>query len=73
MRCNPKNFRIFSPDELSSNKLDAVLEITKRQFEPDVKEDDHSQVMPGGRVLEMLSEHTLQVIPCHTYSFLFLN
>lgn len=38
MKSNPNNFRVFSPDELASNKLDAVLEITKRQFEPQVAE-----------------------------------
>jgi phosphoketolase len=27
---NPKNFRIFSPDELDSNKLSGVLEATNR-------------------------------------------
>lgn len=25
---NPTNFRIFSPDELGSNKLDAVFDVT---------------------------------------------
>jgi xylulose-5-phosphate/fructose-6-phosphate phosphoketolase len=57
---NPKIFRIFSPDELSSNKLDSVLEVTLRQFEGRINKEDASQVRHEGRVLEMLSEHTLQ-------------
>jgi xylulose-5-phosphate/fructose-6-phosphate phosphoketolase len=53
------NFRIFSPDELASNKLDAVLDITDRVFMwPHGKED--GGVSKDGRVMEMLSEHTLQ-------------
>ncbi|BEJ06802.1 hypothetical protein CcaverHIS641_0400710 [Cutaneotrichosporon cavernicola] len=52
---NPKSFRIFSPDEITSNKLDACLEITHRDFQWD-PETAHD----GGRVTEMLSEHTLQ-------------
>ena len=57
---NPKNFRIFSPDELSSNKLDGVLDVTLRQFEGRIAQVAISQVRREGRVLEMLSEHTLQ-------------
>lgn len=54
-----RNFRIMSPDELSSNKLDAVLEETKRAYNwPHSKED--SSLSPDGRVMEILSEHTLQ-------------
>jgi xylulose-5-phosphate/fructose-6-phosphate phosphoketolase len=52
---NPTRFRMFSPDELRSNKLDAVLEHTTRNFQWD-PETAHK----GGRVIEMLSEHTLQ-------------
>jgi xylulose-5-phosphate/fructose-6-phosphate phosphoketolase len=32
---NPKTFRIFSPDEFESNKLDAVLNFTNRNFQCD--------------------------------------
>jgi xylulose-5-phosphate/fructose-6-phosphate phosphoketolase len=32
---NPNSFRVFSPDELSSNKLDACLEVTHRNFQWD--------------------------------------
>ncbi|HJU23113.1 MAG TPA: phosphoketolase family protein [Casimicrobiaceae bacterium] len=51
-----RNFRIFSPDETSSNRWDAVFDATDRcstaQTEPG---DEH--VAPDGRVMEMLSEH----------------
>ncbi|EAU85668.1 phosphoketolase [Coprinopsis cinerea okayama7 len=50
---NPKTFRIFSPDELSSNKLDVVLDETRRNFQWDIGGK-------GGRVIEILSEHTCQ-------------
>ncbi|KAG6856505.1 hypothetical protein H0H87_003698 [Tephrocybe sp. NHM501043] len=52
---NPKTFRIFSPDELVSNKLDAVLDATSRNFQWDV-----ASRAKGGRVVEILSEHTCQ-------------
>ncbi|ORX75350.1 putative D-xylulose 5-phosphate/D-fructose 6-phosphate phosphoketolase [Basidiobolus meristosporus CBS 931.73] len=52
---NERKFRIFSPDELSSNKLDAVLEITNRDFQWAEESRNH-----GGRVSEVLSEHTCQ-------------
>ncbi|GAA5828193.1 hypothetical protein JCM5353_003885 [Sporobolomyces roseus] len=52
---NPKTFRIFSPDELASNKLDGVFEVTDRDFQW-----DPLTAHDGGRVTEMLSEHTLQ-------------
>ncbi|KAJ7746366.1 phosphoketolase [Mycena metata] len=52
---NPKAFRIFSPDELVSNKLDAVFEETGRNFQWDI--ESRAQ---GGRIVEILSEHTCQ-------------
>ncbi|KAK7032816.1 putative phosphoketolase [Favolaschia claudopus] len=52
---NPQRFRIFSPDELVSNKLDAVFDETGRNFQWD--EQSRAQ---GGRVIEILSEHTCQ-------------
>lgn len=52
---NPKSFRIFSPDELESNKLNAVLENTSRNFQW----DQFSRAQ-GGRVIEILSEHCCQ-------------
>jgi xylulose-5-phosphate/fructose-6-phosphate phosphoketolase len=53
---NPKNFRVFSPDETSSNRWGAVFEVTNRCSTAEiVSGDDH--VAPDGRVMEMLSEH----------------
>lgn len=52
---NPKTTRLFSPDELTSNKLDAVLQVTGRNFQWDP--ESRAQ---GGRVVEILSEHTCQ-------------
>jgi xylulose-5-phosphate/fructose-6-phosphate phosphoketolase len=54
-----KNFRVFSPDETTSNRWDAVLEVTDRCLVARIeKDDDH--VSPDGRVMEMLSEHQCQ-------------
>jgi xylulose-5-phosphate/fructose-6-phosphate phosphoketolase len=53
---NPSNFRVFSPDETTSNRWDAVFEVTNRCSTAEiVPGDDH--VAPDGRVMEMLSEH----------------
>ena len=54
-----KNFRFFSPDETYSNKLDAIFEVTPRGFLWPLKEWD-KDLAPYGRVIEMLSEHSLQ-------------
>jgi len=53
---NPTNFRVFSPDETSSNRWNAVFEVTDRCSTAEILPgDDH--VAPDGRVMEMLSEH----------------
>ena len=55
-KMNPKNFRVFSPDETTSNRWGAVFEVTNRcSTAAIVPGDDH--VAPDGRVMEMLSEH----------------
>jgi xylulose-5-phosphate/fructose-6-phosphate phosphoketolase len=51
-----RNFRIFGPDETVSNGLQAVFEVTNRQWEAPIVETDEF-LAPEGRVLEMLSEH----------------
>jgi xylulose-5-phosphate/fructose-6-phosphate phosphoketolase len=54
-----KNFRLFGPDETTSNRLGAVLEVTDRTSTAEViPGDDH--VSPDGRVMEILSEHMCQ-------------
>ena len=56
LNAEPRNFRVFGPDETLSNKLDAVFEVTNRQWDAAVEANDEF-LAPGGGVLEMLSEH----------------
>ena len=62
MRQNSTNFRVFGPDENSSNRLDAIYEVSKKLWLADyLPEDaDGGELSRDGRVLEMLSEHTLE-------------
>jgi xylulose-5-phosphate/fructose-6-phosphate phosphoketolase len=62
MARNPDNFRVFGPDENTSNKLDAIYEVSKKLWLADYHESDAEggELSPDGRVLEMLSEHTLE-------------
>jgi xylulose-5-phosphate/fructose-6-phosphate phosphoketolase len=54
------NFRIFGPDELLSNRLEAVFEATDRQWSARIKSTDEN-LATEGRVLDsMLSEHQAQ-------------
>ncbi len=61
MRNNPHNFRLFGPDETASNRLNAVYEVSKKTWLADFlpEDDDGSELAIDGRVMEMLSEHTL--------------
>lgn len=59
IRNNPHNFRIFSPDELESNKL-AVFEVTHRDYQWPLQSWDTYIGPQNGRVLEILSEHVCQ-------------
>jgi len=59
MRANPDNFRIFAPDELASNRIQAVLNVTDKVWQAR-REDDGTHTGPEGRVIEMLSEHQCQ-------------
>jgi len=53
------NFRVIGPDEVASNRLGNLFEVTNRTWmEPTIPEDDH--LSPDGRVMEILSEHTCQ-------------
>jgi xylulose-5-phosphate/fructose-6-phosphate phosphoketolase len=62
MKNNMTNFRVFGPDENSSNKLGAVYEVSKKFWIADYlpEDEDGGELSPDGRVMEMLSEHTLQ-------------
>lgn len=58
---NPKDFRIFGPDETASNRLDAVFEVTDKQWNAALWPiDDDNHLARAGRVVEMLSEHQCQ-------------
>ncbi|MEU3626723.1 phosphoketolase family protein [Amycolatopsis coloradensis] len=59
VRRAPRTFRVFCPDELESNKLGALLEVTRRQFEPEVP-GYTEHLGTQGRVTEVLSEHLCQ-------------
>ena len=54
-----RNFRIFGPDEPLSNGLEAVFEVTKRQWDARTVPNDALRE-PQGRVMEMLSEHQMR-------------
>jgi xylulose-5-phosphate/fructose-6-phosphate phosphoketolase len=62
VRDNPTNFRVFGPDETTSNKLDAIYEVTKKLWLAEYRPEDNDggELAPDGRVMEMLSEHTLE-------------
>src|SRR5579884_4213115 len=60
VRRNPHTFRIFSPDELESNKLTAVLEVTKRDYQWPIPPHNEKVSEHDGRVIEVLSEHDCQ-------------
>ncbi|UZQ55027.1 phosphoketolase family protein [Trichothermofontia sichuanensis B231] len=61
MRNNMHNFRMFGPDETASNRLTAVYEVSKKTWLADLlpEDADGSELAVDGRVMEMLSEHTL--------------
>lgn len=62
MRANPDNFRVFGPDETTSNKLDDLYAVTGKAWMADVypEDADGSHLASDGKVMEMLSEHTLE-------------
>ncbi len=62
MQLNSQHFRVFSPDENSSNKLDDIYQVSKKLWLADyLPEDaDGGELSTDGRVMEMLSEHTLE-------------
>ena len=57
---NTRNFRVLSPDENNSNRLNAVLEATGRAWDAETNADDDEELSPDGRVMEILSETTCQ-------------
>ena len=61
MERNPDRLRVFGPDETASNRLQALYAVTgKAWMEELLPEDaDGGELSRDGRVVEMLSEHTL--------------
>ncbi len=61
MRNNMTSFRVFGPDETASNRLQAIYEVSKKVWMADLlpEDEDGGELARDGRVMEMLSEHTL--------------
>ncbi len=62
MRKNMTNFRVFGPDETASNRLQAIYEASPKTWMEEIlpEDADGTEIAPDGRVMEMLSEHTLE-------------
>jgi xylulose-5-phosphate/fructose-6-phosphate phosphoketolase len=58
-RRNTDNFLVFAPDELASNRLQDVLDVTGRRWQAEVGPFD-DRLDPHGRAIEVLSEHVCQ-------------
>jgi xylulose-5-phosphate/fructose-6-phosphate phosphoketolase len=62
MKSNMDRFRVFGPDENTSNKLQDIYQVSKKfwiaEFFPE--DMDGSELSTDGRVIEMLSEHTME-------------
>jgi xylulose-5-phosphate/fructose-6-phosphate phosphoketolase len=61
MRDNMTTFRVFGPDETASNRLQAIYEVSKKTWMAELlpEDADGGELARDGRVMEMLSEHTL--------------
>jgi len=62
MKKNMTSFRVFGPDETASNKLQVIYEASKKTWMAEVlpEDSDGTEIAADGRVMEMLSEHTLE-------------
>jgi xylulose-5-phosphate/fructose-6-phosphate phosphoketolase len=62
MRRNMTSFRVFGPDETASNKLDGIYQASPKTWMEELKPEDADGgfLSRSGRVMEMLSEHTLE-------------
>jgi xylulose-5-phosphate/fructose-6-phosphate phosphoketolase len=62
MKANMDRFRVFGPDENTSNKLQDIYEVSKKfwiaEYFPE--DADGTELATDGRVMEMLSEHTME-------------
>lgn len=58
IKLNPDNMMVFGPDETMSNRLYDIFEVTKRQWEDQIKEPYDEDLAPQGRIIDsQLSEH----------------
>jgi xylulose-5-phosphate/fructose-6-phosphate phosphoketolase len=62
MKKNMTSFRVFGPDETASNKLQVIYEASKKTWMAKIlsEDSDGTEIAADGRVMEMLSEHTLE-------------
>lgn len=62
MKGNMTSFRVFGPDETASNKLDGIYAASEKTWMAEIKPEDAdgTEITTEGRVMEMLSEHTLE-------------
>src|SRR4029077_19525189 len=62
MKHNMTNFRVSGPDENTSNKLTAIYEVSKKLWLAEYfpEDADGGELARDGRVVEMLSEHTME-------------
>jgi xylulose-5-phosphate/fructose-6-phosphate phosphoketolase len=62
MKLNKNNFRVFAPDENTSNRLYDIYEVSKKLWLENYfpEDSDGGELAPDGRVLEMLSENTVE-------------
>jgi len=62
MRINPGNFRFFCPDETASNRLDDIYQASGKAWMAEIRPEDAdgTHLSHDGRVMEILSEHTLE-------------
>jgi xylulose-5-phosphate/fructose-6-phosphate phosphoketolase len=62
MKLNMNNFRVFGPDETTSNRLNAIYEVSKKSWMEEFfpEDNDGGNLAADGRVMEMLSEHTME-------------
>ncbi|MGC9292253.1 MAG: phosphoketolase family protein [Acidobacteriaceae bacterium] len=62
MHRNMDRFRVFGPDETASNRLQEIYKVSKKTWlaESRPEDKDGGELSPDGRVMEMLSEHTLE-------------
>ncbi len=62
MKRNMTSFRVFGPDETASNRLQLLYEASKKTWMEKIlpEDSDGTEIAADGRVMEMLSEHTLE-------------